>query len=201
MWNTTRRAGVATLALALAAMGCSERDQTATIAGPESSTDAKVGSTIHTQVGPTYVQIEELGNPLVSEVTIVKARHPLYDRTMPYNTAEFRPETEAFIRSFGRPASLATLLGSVLYPDILIVDTSKDRSTAGYLSWALANGWGGRTLADDVVDISLTAVFSSLLASEGAKCAPFQLPLCTDNVSVNDVPNLLTFPYVAPPST
>lgn len=192
MWNSKSWAAVATATLALVAMGCSERGQSGAIAGPEASSFALVGT--------VYTQVEELGNPLVSEVTIVKSRHRLYDNTMPYNTATFRPETEAFITSFGRPASLATLLGSVLYPDILIVDTSKATSTAGYLSWALANGYGGRTLSDDVVDISLTAVFSDLLATPGAKCHPFELPLCTDNVGANDVANLAVFPYVAPPS-
>lgn len=197
MLNRRMRGGAAILAIGLIAAGCSETDKSgSTISGPDG------GPTIsesHLAPGTTFVQVEELGNPLVQEVTIVKARHDLYDRTMPYNTAEFRPETEAFIKSFGRPQSLATLLGSVLYPDILIVDSSKNPSTAGWLSWALANGWGGRKLDDDVVDIGLTAIFSHLLAAEGHKCAPFQLPLCTDNVGANDKPNLATFPYVAAP--
>ena len=104
----------------------------------------------------------------------------------PYNTATFRPQTEAFITSFGRPQALATTLGSVLYPDMLVVDPSKNPNSAGWLSWALANGWGGRKLTDDVVDLGLTAIFSSFLSPTGALCPPFQLPLCTDNVAAND---------------
>lgn len=195
MLNTINRAGVIVLALALGTMGCSEGRESSSIAGPE------VNSGVNAQVGPVYTQIEELGNPLVQEVTIVKSRHPLYDTTMPYNTATFRPETEAFITSFGRPQSLATLLGSVLYPDILIVNTARNPNTAGWLSWALADGWGGRRLTDDVVDTGLSAIFSSLLDTRGHFCAPGHLPLCTDNVGANDVSNLGTFPYVAPPST
>lgn len=202
MWKTTSRVGVAAVALALtAAMGCSkDQGQAGAIAGPAGTSAALVG--------PTYIQIEELGNPLVSEVTILKARHDLYDRTQPYNTATFRPETEAFIRNVGgRPADYAATIAGVLYPDILIVDTTKDPSTAGWLSWAIGSpplgppGWGGRKLSDDVVDIGLSAIFSSLLSPTGASCAPFHLPLCTDNVGANDVPNLGTFPYVAAPST
>jgi len=192
MLNKKNWAGAAAVALAFAALGCNEGGGTQSIASPEGSKQ------VQQQV--TYVQVEELGNPLVSEVTIVKSRHVLYDATQPYNTATFRPETEAFITGVaGRPQSLATLLGSVLYPDILIVDTSKSPATAGWLSWALSGGWGGRKLQDDVVDIALTAVFSTLLATEGHSCAPFQLPLCTDNVPLNDKPFLSVFPYVAAP--
>ena len=90
-------------------------------------------------------------------------------------------------------------LGSVLYPDMLVVDASKPTATAGWLSWALANGWGGRKLTDDVVDIGLTAIFSTLLSPTGASCAPFTLPLCTDNVGNNDVAFSATFPYLAAP--
>ncbi len=198
MWNRKMRSSAAILALGLATAACSESDSAGSgaIAGPP---DGFTVSANHLAPGTTFVQVEELGNPLVQEVTIVKARHDLYDRTMPYNTAEFRPETEAFIKSFGRPQSLATLLGSVLYPDILIVDTSKNPATASWLSWALSAGWGGRRLNDDVVDTGLSAIFSSLLAVEGHFCPPGHLPLCTDNVDANDKANLATFPYVAAP--
>lgn len=191
----------AALALALAAgsLGCrtdgSASDATSPdVAASTAADDAADDATV-------YQQVEFLGNPLVSEVTIVKANHEAYNRTQPYNTATFRPQTEQFVTSFGRPQALATTLGSVLYPDMLVVDTSKDPATAGWLSWALANGWGGRKLADDVVDVGLTAIFSSLLAAEGAKCAPFQLPLCTDNVPANDKGFMASFPYLAAPTT
>lgn len=196
MRNKRITSGVAILALGLVTAACSESDKSGSISGPVTPSEVSAN---HLAPGTTFVQVEELGNPLVQEVTIVKARHDLYDRTMPYNTAAFRPETEAFVTSFGRPQSLATLLGSVLYPDVLIVDTSKSPATSGWLSWALSNGWGGRNLNDDVVDIGLSAIFSSLLVNEGHKCAPFKLPLCTDNVDANDKANLATFPYVAAP--
>jgi hypothetical protein len=154
-----------------------------------------------TAAAAVYDQVEFLGNPLVSEVTIQKANHDLYNRTQPYNTATFRPQTEQFVTGVGgRPQALAETLGGVLYPDMLVVDTSKNPSTAGWLSWALANGWGGRKLTDDVVDIALIAVFSNLLSPTGASCAPGQLPLCTDNVPANDKPFLATFPYLAAPT-
>ncbi len=198
------RLWLAVLAFGASVAGCSDRmndrEASRSIAEPtvanrdvendESDDDATI-----------YDQTDFLGNPLVSEVTIAKANHGAYNHTQPYNTATFRPQTEAFITSFGRPAALATTLGSVLYPDMLVVDPSKDPNTAGWLSWALSGGWGGRKLSDDVVDLGLTAIFSSFLSPVGALCAPFQLPLCTDNVAANDAAFSPTFPYLAAPHT
>ena len=201
------RAWLAALALGVAMVGCSDmrsdRSMSPSITEPslsksnaqgEDEDDADDDKTI-------YDQTDFLGNPLVSEVTIAKANHGLYNRTQPYNTATFLPQTAAFVTSFGRPPALAQLLGSVLYPDILIVDASKNPNTAGWLSWALANGWGGRKLSDDVVDLGLTAIFSSFLNPTGALCAPFALPLCTDNVDSNDKAFSPNFPYLASPHT
>ena len=191
MWKNSTRAAVTALAIALSVVGCSNEQGLGDIVAPSLAQNGENGR--------IYDQVDFLGNPLVSEVTIVKANHESYNKTQPYNTATFRPQTEQFVTSFGRPQSLATLLGSVLYPDVLIVDASKDPSTAGWLSWALAGGWGGRKLGDDVVDLGLSAIFSSFLEPAGAFCAPFQLPLCTDNVGANDKAFLGTFPYVATP--
>jgi hypothetical protein len=148
-----------------------------------------------------YDQVEFLGNPLVSEVTVTKANHDAYNRMQPYATATFRPQTEQFIVQVGgRPAAYAQTVAGVHYPDLLVVDASKPTSSAGWLSWALAAGWGGRKPTDDVVDVGLSAIFSSLLSPTGASCAPFTLPLCTDNVGANDRPFSSTFPYLAAPN-
>lgn len=181
-------------ALALTA-GCTDDDSSRDMTGPNLAAGAAAS-------GRTYDQMEFLGNPLVAEVTILKTNHDPYNKTQPYNTATFLPQTAQFVTQVaGRPQSLANTLGSVLYPDILIVDSSKDPATAGWLSWALAGGWGGRKLTDDVVDVGLIAIFSSFLDPTGASCAPGQLPLCTDNVGANDKAFLSTFPYLAPPTS
>ncbi len=208
MWKTDARLWLVALALAtgVGLTGCSDRtnDASRSIAAPNVASrdignDNEQGD--EDNDATIYDQTDFLGNPLVSEVTIAKANHGAYNHTQPYNTATFRPQTEAFITSFGRPAALASTLGSVLYPDMIVVDPSKNPSTAGWLSWALANGWGGRKLTDDVVDLGLTAIFSSFLSPVGALCQPFQLPLCTDNVSANDAAFSSTFPYLAAPHT
>ncbi len=148
-----------------------------------------------------YEQVEFLGNPLVSEVTIVKANHDKYNRTQPYNTAEFGAQSLAFINAFrGGQPEVANTLGAVLYPDMLIVESSRNPATSGWLSWALANGWGGRNLSDDVVDAGLSAIFGKIVSPNGAFCDNGQLPLCTDNVPVNDKAFMRRFPYLASPT-
>ena len=204
MWKTDARLWLAALALGVSfgLTGCSDRtnDSSRSIIAPNvASRDVENDDSDDDAI--IYDQTDFLGNPLVSEVTIAKANHGAYNRTQPYNTATFRPQTEAFVTSFGRPQALATTLGSVLYPDMLVVDPSKNPNSAGWLSWALANGWGGRKLTDDVVDLGLTVIFSSFLNPAGALCQPFQLPLCTDNVSANDAAFSSTFPYLAAPHT
>ena len=206
-WTNEYRAWLAALALGAAVVGCGDStgrsDQSPSITGPSVSQGDNHGTADDqddADDATIYDQVDFLGNPLVSEVTIVKANHARYNLTQPYNTAEFLPQTAAFVTDVaGRPAALAATLGSVLYPDMLVVDASKPTATAGWLSWALANGWGGRKLTDDVVDIGLTAIFSTLLSPTGASCAPFTLPLCTDNVGSNDVAFSATFPYLATP--
>jgi len=202
-WRHYTRAMLACMTLALVASACGD-DRSAqqltspTLASAERNGNAQ-GDDERGDATRVYDQTDFLGNPLVSEVTILKAHHDDYNKTQPYNTATYRPETESFVTSFNRPQALATTLGSVLYPDVLVIDPSKPRSTAGWLSWALANGWGGRKLTDDVVDLGLTAIFSSFLNPTNAYCAPFTLPLCTDNVPANDVAFSSSFPYLASP--
>jgi len=194
-WNATRLAGSALVALALAT-GCSSDSLTAV--DDPTTARAAAASASGSRV---YDQIDFLGNPLVAEVTIVKANHDAYNRTMPYASATYRAQTESFIVGVaGRPLAYAQTVAGVLYPDMLIVDASKPAGTAGWLSWALANGYGGRKLTDDVVDIGLYAIFSSLLSPDGASCAPGALPLCTDNANANDKPFMSTFPYLAAPT-
>src|SRR4026209_1269203 len=68
----------------------------------------------------------------------------------------------------------------------------RNSSTSGWLGWALANGWGGRDLADDVVDAGLAAVFGSLLNANNTSAG-----LSPDNVPSNDKVFRTTFPYLA----
>jgi hypothetical protein len=200
-----RHALAVSMALAAVfALGACDNSSQKDVTGPSMTQSGNTASADAEDEGDdnlVYEQVEFLGNPLVSEVTISKANHDAYNRTQPYNTATFGPQSLAFINAFrGSQPVVANTLGAVLYPDMLIVESSRNPATSGWLSWALANGWGGRNLSDDVVDAGLSAIFGKIITSTGAYCDNFALPLCTDNVGANDKAFSSTFPYLASPT-
>ena len=164
---------------------------------------AACGSDSPTSPSPNtraYTQVQRLGNPLVSEVFLLKKDHPTHGSIGPADdAATFSTAVKGFVAAFRPQATtLQNTLAGALLPDVLIVQTDKAPSTAGWLTWALANGWGGRKLTDDVVDIGLSGIFSDLLDPTQSVCKPFTLPLCTDNVGSHS--NFTsTFPYLAAP--
>lgn len=143
-----------------------------------------------------YNQVDRLGNPLVNEVFIDKRDHALHNNTSPStDAANFTLRMQAFVNQFGRPAVVGTTLTTVLLPDELIVDPTKGAGTAGWLSWALAAGYGGRKLTDDVVDAGTAAIFGTLLSPTNP------IPsLVGDNVNTSQKPFLASFPYLAAPT-
>lgn len=142
-----------------------------------------------------YVQRERLANPLVSEVTVRKALHAAYNRGVPAtDVAEFTDDVAGFVTGVaGRQQSLADLIAGVLLPDMLLVYPERDPASVGWLSWAFG-GYGGRGLADDVVDIGLLAIFGPLLDPNDVTPG-----LTTDNVNANDRSFGTAFPYLATP--
>lgn len=140
----------------------------------------------------TYNQVQRLGNPLVSEVFLAKRSHETHASIGPaQDDGTIGAELQNFVLTVaGRNQTVATTLRAVLLPDMLIVQTDKATNTAGWLTWALADGWGGRKLTDDVVDAGLSAIFGSLLDPNNVSPA-----LTSDNVP-NGNTFLATFPYV-----
>jgi len=158
------------------------------------SDDNADGGVTSPTVTRTYTQVERLGNPLVSEVFFMKRDHGLHNSTAPATDVanDFGGKIKAFTNAFNRGPTIANTLAAVLVPDMLLVFPNRAGSTAGWLSWALANGYGGRRLNDDVVDAGLTAIFGRLLDPAAAV-----LPgLTSDNVSVAGRTYLTTFPYL-----
>jgi hypothetical protein len=147
----------------------------------------------------TYDQVQRLGNPLVSEVFLAKRSHPQHGAIGPAEDASMLgDELKSFVTgTAGRNQTLANTLAAVLLPDMLIVQTDKPTDSAGWLTWLpqLGNGWGGRKLADDVVDLGLLALFGDPFGIDPAGAAGKQA-LTTDNVG-SDSNFLATFPYVA----
>jgi hypothetical protein len=152
-----------------------------------------------TSVPKSYDQVQRLGNPLVSEVFLAKRSHPQHAVIGPeMDVTMIGDEVKAFVTgTAGRSQALANTLASVLLPDMLIVQTDKATTTAGWLTWLpqLGNGWGGRKLPDDVVDLGLLAIFGDPFGIDPPG-AVGKSGLTTDNVAT-DSPFLATFPYLA----
>lgn len=142
----------------------------------------------------TYIQVERLGNPLVNEVFFMKRDHGLHNSTEPATDVAngFGDKIKAFTNAFNRGPVIANTLASVLVPDMLLVFPNRPGNSAGWLSWALAAGYGGRTMKDDVVDAGLTAIFGRLLDPTATV-----LPgLTSDNISTSIRTYPTVFPYL-----
>src|SRR5262245_35526453 len=81
-----------------------------------------------------FVQRERLGNPLVSEVLLQKARHQAFNTGRPStDPADFGAGVTAFVTGVaGREASVAVTLNAVLLPDLLIAYPERNPATAGW---------------------------------------------------------------------
>lgn len=177
--------GVSAIALAAA---CSDTDSTGL---PRAAVDAS--ASVNAEGRRVFEQIERLGNPLVSEVTVVKARHELYNRGNPStDVSTHTADVSSFVTGVaGRDDAYAAAIAGALLPDKLMIYPKRDGTPVFWLSWVFG-GYGGRTLSDDVVDIGLGAIFGDLLGNTN-NVTP---GLTSDNVPANDVPFRTTFPYL-----
>jgi len=144
-----------------------------------------------------FTQRERLGNPLVSEVMIKKARHHQHNYGTPgTDVADFTDDLTSFMTGVaGRDQAYAGVIAGALLPDMLLVYPKRDGTPVFWLSWVFG-GFGGRSLPDDVVDIGLGAIFGDLLGNTN-NVTP---GLTTDHVSANNKPFGATFPYLATPN-
>ena len=158
--------------------------------------DDNTGGTTSPDTQRVYNQVERLGNPLVSEVFFMKRDHGLHNSTAPATDVanDFGGKIKAFTNAFNRGPTIANTLAAVLVPDMLLVYPNRAASSAGWLSWALAAGYGGRTMKDDVVDAGLTAIFGKLLDPN----ATVVTGLTSDNISTSTRTYPTTFPYLEP---
>lgn len=202
---STRITLCAALAAAGLAAGCGEDTRTITDVVTD-SVDVIVVVTDTVRIGNTAVvfdQIERLGNPLVSEVTVDKREHPHYNTSVPSeDVAQFRDDIARFITTVaGREPAYANAVAAALTPDMLVVRTDKVGggpygANVGWLTYVLdpANGYGGRKLmGDDVVDKGLAVIFGNALGNNN-NVSP---GLVTDNVSDDERADGAVFPYVA----
>jgi hypothetical protein len=187
MFLSKRSIAVAALVLVSGATACSDDDNGIT------GTDGT----------RSFTQIERLGNPLVSEVFFPKRDHGLHNTKGPDVDAaamtaggtDVPGHIRTFLAQFNRSEKIITTLGTVFSQDMLLVFPNRTPASAGWLTWALANGYGGRKLTDDVVDAGLTASFGNLLDP----AAPVVAGLTSDNVGASVRTFSATFPYLAAP--
>ena len=108
LWKQFIRSAVACAALGLFVAGCGDSRSGSDVTAPTDN-QADRSSAVH-DADMVYDQVDFLGNPLVSEVTIVKANHEQYNKTQPYNSATFRPQTEAFVNTLKAKAKIDILM-------------------------------------------------------------------------------------------
>ena len=186
--STTRALGLLlSLGTTLGATACDNDDDNVTGLDPNRS----------------FMQVERLGNPLVSEVFFPKRDHGLHNTKSPFEDplamtaggTDVPGHIRSFVSSFpNRTEKTITTLQAVFSKDMLMTFPNRAPGTAGWLTWALQPGvgYGGRKLADDVVDAGLMAVFGNLLDP----AQPVLAGLTSDNVPASVRQFSSAFPYL-----
>ena len=157
--------------------------------------------------GSAYTQIERLARPAVKEAFEAFDQHDTTNRSAPTNDPALSDAIVSFTKTVaGRSDATAGVLKAVLIPDEMTADLSQDNVKAAYLGsetgGATGSKFGGRGLGDDVIDISLGAIFGNTVAA--LKLAPDDghesKCLTSDNVSASGHHYLDRFPYIGNPN-
>lgn len=157
-----------------------------------------------------YVQIELLSRPAVKEVFEKFVDHQITNGAEPYNDPTLQGEIQSFTDALRPPnpgigSDYGKALASILYPNAYIVDLSQG-GKASYLGvetgGATGGKFGGRDISDDVVNISLGAIFGHTLAALGVQPEDNEENACISAQNVTQRPSqskMGTFPYLASP--
>jgi len=158
----------------------------------------------------TYRQIELLARPAVKELFEKFIDHQTTNLTEPYVDPTLQLDIQAFTDAARTPnatvgSDYGKALAGILYPNWITVDVSQT-GTAAYLgnetggfTSATHSTFGGRALTDDVIDISLGAVFGNTLVTLGVQPEDHEENNCLtmDNIGISGT-QLPTgaFPYL-----
>lgn len=150
----------------------------------------------------SYIQIELLARPAVKEAFEAFESHDKTNRTEPYNDPTLHKQIGSFARLF-RSKTIASTLQAILYPNEMKLDLSQKTTTAAYLGvesgGATGSKFGGRALSDDIIDLSLGAIFGNTLSYLGVADDGKEAPcLTTDNVAYGSTTGK-AFPFVQAP--
>ena len=166
--------------------------------------------------GAQYIQLERLARPAVKELFQQFANHDGTNRTSPWQTPLSSQTLYQEIGSFtvnvagrstaGKNGGVPGALQATLIPDEIAADLSNLTDNASYLGvetgGATGGKFGGRGLPDDVIDISLGAIFGNTVSAlklalddgKESKC------LTTDNVGPQGHHFTDSFPYLGNPT-
>jgi len=165
-----------------------------------------------------YHQLDRLARPVANEglATVTDRRHEHNDKDNPTDDANPKHGLITDIDGFlqfpaGRSQAIRKVIESVLVPDVMVADLSQF-DQASYLGFevtqALSGGtkssFGGRSLTDDVIDVTLGILFGDTIPALGlAHDDGAELPsFATDNVGYNVAAKhtLASFPFVGTPN-
>lgn len=155
-----------------------------------------------------YSQVDRLARPAVNEVfaTVANNRHKINNEAVPTEDMDhLKKDIFGFMKfPAGRSDAIANVMTAVLVPDVMKADL-RSMDNASYLGFetggATGGKFGGRGLTDDVVDISLSAIFGNTIPALGlAPDDGAAIPsLTTDNVGPEGKHFLGSFPYLGNP--
>ncbi len=161
-----------------------------------------------------YVQLERWGRPAVKEVFENFNDHKMTNAVEPYAGSPADPlqgeikGTEDTVRPPNATvhSDYGAALQSILYPDEMSANLADTTDPASYLGietgGATGGKFGGRAIKDDIVDISLGAIFGKTLAALHVQPEDNEENNCltTDNVAIDPSQQIASsFPYLAPP--
>ena len=144
------------------------------------SNDPTLGGSNSNGQQTTFIQVDRVGNPGVTEVFSPWARHNASNRTTPQADATaMQTDITTFVSTYGgRSGAIQNFIANILTPDVLLADTSQLASGASYLGYETAGQindyctgytkpgaglFGGRALQEDVVTTTFSLVFGSLV--------------------------------------
>lgn len=154
--------------------------------------------------GATYQQIELLSRPAVKEAFESFADHSITNASEPYADSTIQSDILSFSETVaGRSSTWAGALQATLYPNEMIADLSATDTKAAYLGaetgGITGSKFGGRALTDDVIGLSLGAIFGNVLTLVGVPDDGKESPcLSNDNVPAAETPST-SFPYAQAP--
>ncbi len=167
-----------------------------------------------------YTQIELLSRPAIKEALESFNNHKITNKVEPYAGSPADPlqgEIKATVNLLRPPKTTPTgpsdfgaTLQSILYPNEMAADLSNTTDKASYLGFetggATGGKFGGRDIADDVINIDLGAVFGNTLVALKLQPEDNQENNCLSQQSPDvktlqrpSQANIGVFPYLSPP--